>query len=332
VNTPELKVKNDTAKMHQSSFVIDETPYCVCEWDLLERNLRFLESVDPTYFKYIAVTQSQALRNEDEKIRQPASLALRMTYSQGLETLFAFIFATIQAPECIAGWLLKYRVVDIVNLLSKIRRRKPILSVLKSERPSWRNIASTIFSYAAKENIDDLTSLFSGVWESLSSDYLSKNFGDEYNNIKHGLRIRTGGFSLAIGSQKQPEIPAKQMYLLGKSNYGSTFFVPEKIGNAKAHFRIKQTSRNWRVERFTIGLELISLSLVNILASLRIQNGVKRETVEFVWPSNPDLFNQFFTVLPSECVSIDYPVDESDISVTEREEILGRYDKAIKIV
>lgn len=317
--------------MYQIGFVVNEKPYCVCEWDLPERNLRFLQSVDPDYFCYLAETHGHAMESEDKKVLQHASITLRMAYSQGLETLFAFIFATIQAPDCVAGWLLKYQVSDIVALLEKVKNRKSIKSLLEPDRPTWKDIASIIFNSTDKNLSEKLTKMYSELWRSLSSDYLSENFDNEYNNIKHGFRIRPGGFSFAMGVQEQPGIPAKQMFSLGESKYGSTFFVPEKIGNIKTHFRIKYTSRNWNVERLVVGLQVISLSLSNILASLRIINGVNPEEVEFVWPTNDELLNRFYSMHPSiSHLTMDNIVEETDIQVISPEDIFKRYDKVNK--
>jgi hypothetical protein len=315
-------------RMYQIGFVVNEQPYCVCEWDLPKRNLRFLESIDPTYFRYVSDTNVSRMNVEDEKTLQHAAISLRIVYSQGLETLFAFIFATIQAPDCVAGWLLKYSVRDITELLEKVRNRKPVISFLGTERPTWKDIASAIFQFNEEERFKYLIELYSKLWQAFSSDYLSENFDTEYNNIKHGFRVRSGGFSLAMGAQDQPGVSAKQMFLVGKSEYGSTFFIPEKIGNTKAHFRIKYTSRNWDVERFIVGLQLIELSLSNILACLRIANGVKPEEVEFVWPTNTELLDKFYQMHPSVSHwAMDNIVQETDIKAMSKEDILKRYAK-----
>ncbi len=285
--------------MHQLPFVVNEKAYCVCEWDLPERNLRFLASIDPDYFRYLAEVHGHGMDNEDKKVLQHASVALRTAYSQGLETLFAFIFATVQAPQCVAGWLLKYKVSDITDLLEKIKDRKPIKSLLEPERLTWEYIASVIFSSTDKDLAEKLTKMYSELWQSLASDYLREDFDTEYNNIKHGFRVSPGGFSFAMGTQEELGVPAKEMVVIGESKYGSTFFVPKKIGSSNTHFRIKYMSRNWEVGRFIVGLHLISL------------------------------MNQFYRMHPAiSRLQMDTIVEETNIRIISPEDILKVYDKS----
>jgi hypothetical protein len=55
------------------------------------------------------------------------------------------------------------------------------------------------------------------------------------NSIKHGFRIRAGDFALAVGPEHEYGVapPDDEMKLLGKSDYGSTFFRIESVGNGK---------------------------------------------------------------------------------------------------
>ena len=69
-------------------FAVDETPYCVWEEDLRERNLRFVESIDYRYFEYIATTHAANLEGEDQ---QRAAIALRTGYHHALETFFTLL-------------------------------------------------------------------------------------------------------------------------------------------------------------------------------------------------------------------------------------------------
>ncbi len=89
--------------MQYSKFVVDELPFCVWEWDLRDRNLEFINDFDPAYFKYLANVHRQSFETEEHK--QHAGLSLRTSYVHGLETFFAILFATIQAPDCVIGWL-----------------------------------------------------------------------------------------------------------------------------------------------------------------------------------------------------------------------------------
>jgi hypothetical protein len=39
---------------------------------------------------------------------------------------------------------------------------------------------------------------FSSLWKHFAEDFLRDGFSEEYNSIKHGFRLRIGGFSLAM--------------------------------------------------------------------------------------------------------------------------------------
>jgi hypothetical protein len=118
-------------QLQYSCFAIDETPYCVWDWDVAGQNLRFLESLDPGYFEHLAKIHGELLEGEE---KQYAATALRAAYSHGLETLFALLGATVQAPDCAVGWLLKYQNRELNEVVRKIHNRQSILSKLPSSR------------------------------------------------------------------------------------------------------------------------------------------------------------------------------------------------------
>jgi hypothetical protein len=43
--------------MQYCKFAVDEKPFCVWEWDLRERNLEFINNLDPAYFSYLCSGQ-----------------------------------------------------------------------------------------------------------------------------------------------------------------------------------------------------------------------------------------------------------------------------------
>jgi hypothetical protein len=122
-------------------FVVDETPYACWDWDLSGKNREFLEGLDADYFRYAAETNTTNLDGED---KHWAALSLRVTYSQGLETLFALLCALVQAPQCVVGWMLAYQNRELERLVYKISRRQPVYSRL-TVQPSWRNLAELVY-------------------------------------------------------------------------------------------------------------------------------------------------------------------------------------------
>ena len=75
--------------MQYSKFAIDDKAWCLWDWDLAARNLNFLNSIDPTYFDYLARAHVNSIESDTDQ--HNAALALRMSYSHGLETFFAFL-------------------------------------------------------------------------------------------------------------------------------------------------------------------------------------------------------------------------------------------------
>ena len=115
-------------------YIVGERPFCYWDSDISQKTAMFLENLDPSYFESMAnvfVTNiEEPLPSKEitflhkfvkfmtsirsKKTIQPecdpqhAALALRMIYSQSLETLFALICAALQAPLCVHAWMLNY--------------------------------------------------------------------------------------------------------------------------------------------------------------------------------------------------------------------------------
>ncbi len=136
--------------MQYSKFTVDEIPWCAWDWDLKKQNLNFIEGVDPTYFEYLAKVY---VNSPDIDQEHKAALALRTAYSHGIETFFSFLFAAIQAPDCIIGWVHKYQIHDLKSLIEKVNHRKHIYTKIDIAPITWENITNAllIFSLDDKE-------------------------------------------------------------------------------------------------------------------------------------------------------------------------------------
>lgn len=295
-------------------FAVHETPYSVWEWDLHERNLHFIESLNPEYFEYVVNSQAQLLETEYGRL---AAVALRLAYGQGLETLFSIIGAALQAPDCVAGWLAKYRMADLQALVAKISRGQDILTKVNLDEISWRAVSRAVHAFeledaAREQRVKDG---FGNLWSRFARDFADPLITQEYNSIKHGLRIHAGGFAVQSARETTPGVPdpSAPRRTIGSSKYGCRFFAPEPlVGRA---FRIREVSRNWVPENLGYGLLLISKSLRNVISFLRIANGVPGETVQFSTPTDEQDFKRPWTksagvtsfnldsVIPVEAVS-----------------------------
>jgi hypothetical protein len=259
--------------MQYIPFVVNETPYCMWDWDIKEIHLRLLDRIDPQYFEHIA-KQHANLLDRDEK--QYAAMVLRTTYSHALESLFALLCATAQAPGCLLGWLLKYQNHDLYEVTGKIHVGSDSLKIrLPIKHLDWHSLAAQIIVFGDAENSEKssrLPNLYGELWHRLAEDFLNKDMTSEYNSVKHGLRIHIGGFSLHMGLEPEPGvIPSPdQMRLMVNSTFGSSFYSAEPLTD-KLNFRVKEHSVNWDPLMYVHSLGLISLSIENIIGYLKVR-------------------------------------------------------------
>lgn len=277
-------------------FMVDNKPYCLwSDKGIKEYTLEFLDNIDPTYFEYQANTNLQKLKFKKYKLH--AALAIRIAYSHGLETLFSLLCAAIQSPYCIPGWLLLCNNTQLYNIVKNINSHEQVISLLKQHRIDWQRVSSAIHEPLILEDKEKEKSIkirFGELWSRWASDFLAETFRKEYNSIKHGFRVKAGGFSFAIGVEEIPGIraPKEKMQLIGKSEFGSSFFDYIPIGEIKQHIQLRRNSTNWDPEDMAWGLHLISISISNIVSFLKIINGVDATKVKFNFPRDTETFQE----------------------------------------
>jgi hypothetical protein len=144
--------------------------------------------------------------------------------------------------------------------------------------------------------------------------------------------VRHGGFGFALGLENEPGVPppAESMRLLGKSDFGSSFLIAENISEArtaKHHHRLMRHSLNWNPEDMSYGLHLIAISIHNIVSYLKIRNGISAEQVQFLWPTDEDLYHEPWK--RSRSIGInriswpEYQITEDQIEPYSKEDILS---------
>lgn len=285
-----------------SIFAVNETSYCVWDWDIKSVNTAFLESIDPKYFEYAAHTN---VANLDSEQKQFAATAVRVAFYHALETFFALIFGALQAPDCVVGWVQKYQPAQLRKMIKQINSGLITFPYkLKISKLSWESISAHInlFSYPEEERTIETKQLFARLWRRFADEYLSEDSTLEYNSIKHGFRAKSGGFALAIGIEDQPGVPAppEKMHLLGQSEFGNSFFRAEQILESKndPHLRIVPTSVNWNPVNTANATLLLSQSIGNIVSYLRIANGADPKTVRFSRPVESSAFDLPWPQIP----------------------------------
>ncbi len=161
----------------------------------------------------------------------------------------------------------------------------------------------------------------------MAREYIDSNHVDEYNSIKHGFRIRSGGFGIAGGLEHKYGVspPPEEIKMIGKSDFGTTFFKIESIGEGKGNrsLRSRRISLNWNIEKTTLLLQLVSTSVTNITSALKIVNGAQPGTCKFLRPHEDSDFEKpwsYSTGVPS--CSMDFVIPEDQIRSITKAELL----------
>jgi len=281
-------------------FLVDERPH-VFVHDA-DANLRFLQAIDTDYWIYQANAHAPGLEAETTEERQRAAAALRVAYSQGLETLFALIGALAQCPRYPLAWLSRYTNRDLRAVVRKINQGMPFPCALKA-RPSWRAIADGVHEFVPEPKRAELTTEFGDLWRRLAREFLEDYFEPEYNSLKHGMRAAVGGFSVAVGREDTPgqPAPAERMQRIGGSEHGSTFWMPpRKLDGTQYTFELsRNVSCGWVPQQFVCALPLIGMSISNVAGRALIASGVAPTTVRFVWPANSEAYEAPWREFPS---------------------------------
>lgn len=283
--------------MDYSVFLVNEDPYCLWEANIQEQNEFFLNSVNPEYYKFLYETF------KDSPEKQLASVAIRTALFQATETFYALLGAFIQAPNCVYAWISKYRNEQLRDFVKKINKNEYIFTTWNVDSVTWEKISGIIFQHYSKDTEinKNISKLFGNFWERLSIEILlNDNFIDEYNSLKHGLRVRNGGFSFAVAKENEHgKIPHDSKFQsLGSSAYGSTFikvkdlkYITKQKGDKSIYS--ERVSLNWSHEQNTELLQLLHMSIFNIISVLKITNKIE-ENGHYLIPEDTNIFNTVF--------------------------------------
>lgn len=316
--------------MQNSIFQVNDEPFCLWESDISERNREFLEGIDVEYFDYLLKIHGEAT---DEK---KASVALRTSLHHAMETMFSLIGAYVQAPDCAYAWISKCSNRDLRYFIATVDIGKSdLFTKLKIDNVSWDSVAESIFR-GYKPNTDknkETSELFATLWRRMAIEFTDSDHIDEYNSIKHGLRIRPGGFGLRIGAEKQYGVPPpeNEMKLVGQSEFGAVFFRIETLGSPKnnRNLRSRRRSLNWSMERTVLLLQHASMSIENIVSALKIANGIEASTCKFIRPIESEEFEKPWRYSPAvTSFNMDPLIPEDQITPLSKEDLLSEIESA----
>lgn len=314
--------------MEYCSFVTDRTPHVLWDFDIRQRNIEYLDSLEGGFFWHYVEAHQPLLSGEN---RHFAALVIRSAYSHALEAFFALLGSFVQAPQCAVGWMLTYTNEELRSLVRKISDGQPVLARLTTRPVTWNTIAHAVHCTPTGDAQMDseVPEGFAQAWECLARDFLDPARDREYNNFKHGLRVGQGGFNISIGIPTSPEIPVPQedMIDVGGSEYGSTFFEQERLGD-RVNFHLKKTWLNWNPENHIAGLSLLSTSMANILSALKAVNGVDRGKCPIRYPKNPSIFREPWSHhLGGVTFDSHLELRREHITPLTREDVLGSYQE-----
>jgi hypothetical protein len=273
--------------------VVGKKLYCAWDPDLGTKNRDFLAGVDPSYYAYVAEVHGPLVAGEQAK---HAALAIRLAYSQALETFFALLGAAIQAPHAAVAWVLLYKANDLKWLVEQLVAGAPVRTLLRDGDTSWRGLAAAMHKLVDDpEQRAQLTDACATLWAQFAADFLDKPALDEYNSIKHGLRARTRGLTVSV-APAAPDggpPPDEAFLVLGAADFGGGFYVKEpaaKDKGARGNIRLRYCYRSWTPEHLVAGLELLAISIHNVLTTLRVEAGGARDALHFLAPEDAAAF------------------------------------------
>ena len=284
---------NESREITGELVVIDDKPSLFWDRDHRQTQLRFLGGIDPEYFAYLGSLHREQLEGPEGA---HAAIALRVSYSHGLEALFAMIGASLQAPKCPAAWLTKYTNSSLAKLISKIDKWQDFPAVVQV-RGGWEGVAQALVPWRGTDDrFDELRLASEELWSMLARDFLDQALTDEYNGLKHGFRVAPGEWHLNIAVEQSPGVlgASPTWHPLAHNKYGSTFFRPVEL--RKLQWQFEEQSVGWDPFALAFRLELIGASMHNILELLRSASGseegsLKLFTREQVADAREERFN-----------------------------------------
>ena len=85
--------------------------------------------------------------------------------------------------------------------------------------------------------------------------------------------------------------PPENMRTIGESEYGSSYYTIETLWDTKNHYQLKTSSRNWDPENLFHGIIMLSMSIKNIVAFLKLILTSGKEDGDYSWPEDIKAFS-----------------------------------------
>ncbi|MDP8267888.1 MAG: hypothetical protein P9L97_04090 [Candidatus Tenebribacter davisii] len=322
--------------MTEIPFMVYNRPYYLVGKDLIETNLLFLDNFQPNYFYETSKLMFEIIKDSDNKDHNNyLASQIKILYSQALETFFAFLFASVQAPLCTIGWMQKYWSKQLIKLIQVINTHVEFdYFKVSLESNTWYNISKKInnFELEDRDLFDKIIKGYSKFWDTLAMEFIKENINLEYNHIKHGFRIKPGGFDLKFKKDREN---GDKYISIGSSEYGANLYQPIDIefdGKKTNVFYLKRSSFNWDLEFYVKRLKLLTYSISNIISfNIGLIKGDFRNQI-FSYPDDITMFEEtLFDKLPVRKFEIEYGVDNINKDNYKDERVKEYYKEKITI-
>ena len=280
--------QGESGLVERVCFAILDRPVCVWGVRAAEVNARFLDSVDPGFFMHEAEVHGKALREATEdRERQTHAMALRLSYGMALETLFAFLAASAQAPHCMFAWLSLYRNDELRDLVRRIIAGEDVLAFEPYRPLTWRGLASEMLRPLEGEDQEKYNwavGRFTEAWELFAADFLNESRSKEYNSIKHGIRSQPGSFSVRAEAEGQT-------LLESESVFGHRLVFAQPKANRRMQYDVVSVFMTLEPQKCIAALSLISVSIHNLLVNAFARSGHAKRPLQLIYPDTDHRFD-----------------------------------------
>lgn len=318
--------KDDLAPQH-CRFAIDTTPFCAWDFNISTANITYLQDFDPLYFDSVACSLSTPLESDKNSLR--AALNLRALYAQTSESFAAVLFAALQAPSFIPAWLDRYKMTHLRDLAEKALEQKVILNRWGFDR-SWL-VESARFFHPHPTYQEGFSDRIAKAWRIALSDMCNVDVANEYNGIKHGLRVAPGGHTYLLGSGSFSDsgeyvpAPVDDLHVFRASKFGSTYYTGEPVVRPH-HFRLLKHSQNWTPRNLLARVRVMSMSMHNIRETLLARFDLEKESVDYAVPAD-FLLDAATQADPARIrSSFNSDIRSKDVKKYTKDEILSVYE------
>lgn len=348
---------------HHSVFAVAERVACVWDRELLQANEQFCRSLNPRWFvesadrhlSHDGIEESgSASRDSDSqnlaedqhsdpdeytkstrdsemsRMSRDVAHAVRAVYHHAVESFFALLFASFQAPCCLATWLALYDQNDLTFAINRVNSGGLLLNAWGVPAVTWDELARVFTECAWPDGAvgtAETRTHFSSLWRRLATEFLNPAVRSEHSAIKHGFRARAGGGAIFVQPEVAFGVPQHPPSLLGGSSYGSRVLrvLPYPAGTKlkkATHYTIERVQNNWSLESTYHRLRFLAFSMQNVQSTLLRRFGAPAAEAIFLRPADLAMFNLAWShdpTLPSFAIQLEgwpsqvRPTDQAEL-------------------